>query len=270
MTRFIVVPQWQGSPSARAMNLVDGAEAIHGDLPRAHTVRIDVPLEAGDAGDSGVRRLSTLVQTRELLEQELSAASERAIVIGGDCGVALGAIAHAARRAPDLAVVWCDAHPDFHTPESSPSGAFGGMVLRAVTGTGASALTVADGAVTPSRVVLVGARGPEPEETEALLDARVHQVGTLDPDAVAAAVGATGASAVYVHVDVDVLDPSAITGVQQAVPFGPDVAELVAAIGAVRDRAELVGASVAGFAPSSPDAAVQDMGAILRIIGALA
>ena len=43
MTRFLIVPQWQGSPAARAMHLVDGAEAIAGDLPRARTVRVEVP-----------------------------------------------------------------------------------------------------------------------------------------------------------------------------------------------------------------------------------
>ncbi len=46
MTRFLVVPQWQGSPAARAMHLIDGAEAIAGDLPRGATVRVDVPVEA--------------------------------------------------------------------------------------------------------------------------------------------------------------------------------------------------------------------------------
>ncbi|MCR2828112.1 arginase family protein, partial [Microbacterium sp. zg.Y909] len=60
MTRFIVVPQWQGSPSARAMLLVDGAEAIEGDLPRAACTRVDVPLEAGESLDTGVHRLSAL------------------------------------------------------------------------------------------------------------------------------------------------------------------------------------------------------------------
>ena len=43
MTRFVVAPQWQGSPSARAMRLIDGAEAIAGDLPRSALTRIEVP-----------------------------------------------------------------------------------------------------------------------------------------------------------------------------------------------------------------------------------
>ena len=54
------------------------------------------------------------------------------------------------------------------------------------------------------------------------------------------------------------------------IPFGARVAELTAAITRLRARTPLVGASIAGFAPASPAAAVDDLGAILRIVGALA
>ncbi|MAB19869.1 MAG: arginase, partial [Microbacterium sp.] len=54
------------------------------------------------------------------------------------------------------------------------------------------------------------------------------------------------------------------------VPFGPSVAEVVAAIRAVREALPCAGATLTGFSPVSPDAAVDDLGAILRIIGALA
>ena len=43
---FVVVPEWQGSVSARAMSHADGAHAISGDLPSAATVLVDVPVEA--------------------------------------------------------------------------------------------------------------------------------------------------------------------------------------------------------------------------------
>ena len=62
MTRFLVVPQWQGSPAARAMHLVDGAEAIAGDLPRASTARVEVPASAGEALGTGIRRYSALAR----------------------------------------------------------------------------------------------------------------------------------------------------------------------------------------------------------------
>ena len=89
------------------------------------------------------------------------------------------------------------------------------------------------------------------------------------PDALVAAVRATGATRVYVHVDLDVLDPAAITGIGFPTPFGVALADLVAAIGRLRGEFPLAGATITEFAPSSPDAAVDDLGTILRIVGAL-
>lgn len=276
MTRFVVVPQWQGSPAARAMLLVDGAEAIAGDLPRASSTRIDVPLEAGESLGSPVRRLSSLTRIRDLVLAELADHDERphgvepALVIGGDCGVAVPAIAHAATRHPGMAVVWFDAHGDLHSPDTSPSGAFAGMALRAVFGDGELS---AGGVVAPDRVVLAGAREFEDAESALIESAgiRVLTVAELDdPRTLADAVAATGAGAVYVHVDLDVLDPAAMTGLTSAVPFGLSVAAVTASIAALRERLPLAGASVCGFAPATPTAAVDDLGSILRIVGSLA
>ena len=91
-----------------------------------------------------------------------------------------------------------------------------------------------------------------------------------DASALAEAVAATGAAALYIHVDLDVLDPAVITGVGLPVPFGLTLDQLTGAIAAVRARRPLVGASLAGFAPADPAAAVDDLGTILRIVGALA
>lgn len=273
MARFVIVPQWQGAPSSRAMQLIDGAEAIAGDLPRASCTTVEVPLEAGESVETGVLRYSTLRRTRELVEQELAPVTDPVILIGGDCGVAVGAVGHAAARHPGLAVVWLDAHPDLHTPASSPSGAFSGMALRAVLGEGAAGLVLDPGTVAADRVVVAGAREYEPEEDDAVAALSLRTVDAqalATPGVLADAVAATGAEAVYIHVDLDVLDPAAMSGVTASVPFGVSLADLLASISGVRGVAPLVGSSISGFAPPSPAAAVDDLGAILRIVGALA
>ena len=276
---FVVVPQWQGSSSPRAMRLSDGAEAIRGDLPQSRTRVIEIPVEAGDALETGVHRYSALHTVRERLARELQvpelqSGSDWALTIGGDCGVSLTAVDHASTAHPDaMAVVWFDAHPDLHTPESSISGAFTGMVLRAISGEGAEGLALtAPGAVPLGRVVLAGIRDIDPAEADLIGEREIAAVPVAEldtPDAVLAAVGATGATAVYVHIDLDVLDPSVITGISNAVPFGLSVEALTAAIIALKTTYTLAGATIAGFAPSTPDAANDDLSAILRIIGAL-
>ncbi len=271
MAKFVVVPEWQGSRSARAMLLADGAHAIAGDLPRAACSVVDVPLEAGESLDTGVHRASSLLRIRESIERELTQIDDLVVVVGGDCGVAVPSVAQAAQRRPDLAVVWCDAHPDLHDPASSPSGAYGGMALSAILGDGAQGLRLPRGLVSRDRVIVVGARDIDAGEADRVEGLRRLDAAELsDPDALAELVAATGATGVYVHVDLDVLDPAEMSGVTDAVPFGARAADLVTAIARLRERIPLAGASLAGFAPQSPDAAVDDLGTILRLIGALA
>jgi arginase len=283
--RYLVVPEWQGSPSARAMQLIDGAEAIRGDLPASRTEVVQVPLEAGSAMDTGIHRASSIQMVREAvvatLERydriaregdEAGVDAESVLVVGGDCGVALGAIDHASRaHGSDLAVVWFDAHGDLNTPDTSTSAAFGGMVLRAIMGDGAWPLT-ATHPVNDERIVLAGARSFDDAEA-AFIEGSAMTALTVErttADDLVAAVEASGARFVYVHVDLDVLDPARIAGITGPEPFGVEPATLVEAIVALKERFTLAGASLTGFAPASAEAADDDLGTILRVIGALA
>lgn len=265
---------WQGSVSSRAMSHADGAVAILGDLPAAATVVVEVPVEAGDALGTGVRRYSALRRVRENTEQVLAAVPDWALTVGGDCAASLAAVAHASRRAKgDLAVLWLDAHPDLNTPETSPSGGFGGMTLRAIAGEGADGLALdADTRVAPARLVLGGIRAIDEEERR-FIDEHGVTVLTVedlsDPTMVIAALEDTGASQVFVHVDLDVLDPSALAGLSYPMPFGIDAAALVALLREVVARFPLAGAAIAGFAPGSPEAAEDDLPTILRLVAAL-
>jgi arginase len=255
------------------MQLIDGAHAIAGDLPRSATTTLDVPMEAGDALGTGVHRLSSLQRVRELIAGALDSSDDPVLTVGGDCGVALEPIAHAARRTPALAVVWMDAHPDLNSPDTSPSGAFAGMVLRAVLGEGAPGLALTAGTVAPDRVFVVGARSYDEAEIDAVsaLGVTILDVAALrDADALVAAVRASGAEALYIHVDVDVLDPAELAGNAHPEPFGLTVSELTAAISALRAELPLTGASLAGYSPASAASATDDLGAILRVVGALA
>lgn len=273
MTRFVVVPQWQGSPSSRAMQLIDGAHAIAGDLPRAATTVLEVPVEAGESLGTGVRRLSSLLRIRSLVAEAIAGWDEPVLVVGGDCGVAIAPVAQAASRHPRLAVVWIDAHPDLNASESSPSGAFAGMALRAILGDAPEGLALESGAISPADVVLAGARSFDDAEQVFVAEHGIRVVSPdalVDPDALRDAVQATGADAVYVHVDVDALDPAAIAGNAHPEPFGIALADLTAAIGRLRSAIPLAGASIAGYSPASAAVAEDDLGALLRLVGALA
>jgi arginase len=270
---FVVVPQWQGSGSSRAMRLIDGADAIRGDLPSKATRVVDVPMEAGESQDTGIHRFACLTAIRAATHSMLVDLAEPAVTIGGDCGVEFPAIEHALQRfGTDTAVVWFDAHADLNTPESSPSGAFHGMVLRALLGEGAPGLTLEAGsALNPGSIVLAGVRATDDAEDDFITSSGIRRIDPADVagPAIVDAVRATGASRVYVHVDLDVIDPSEVSGIGYPEPFGVSVAALVDAIKALRAEFPLAGAGITEFAPSSPDAASDDLGVSLRIVGAL-
>ena len=252
------------------MRLADGANAISGDLPSSRTTVVEVPLGAGEALDSGIARYSSLREVRDRIAMALAGSDEPAIVIGGDCGVELAAVEHVLRRDEEPpAVVWLDAHPDLGAIADRPR-AFCGTVARAIVGEGADGLT-ADPALPPSRLVLGGTRSVDDDEQE-FVDAHsipVFPCAELGSGVLADAVAATGATRVYVHIDLDVLDPGEVAGLADPQPFGVRLADLVAELRALVSRFPLTGAGIAMFSPDSPDAAAADLPTILRVLSAL-
>lgn len=149
------------------------------------------------------------------------------LTIGGDCGVELAPIRAALERYGDgLAVAWFDAHPDLNTPETSRTGAYHAMVLRALMGEGDPALIATSPALKPDKVALTDARAADAAEKEAI--DRGLGVRTADP-----AAALRGAPHLYVHVDVDVLDPSEFGGLNMPEAGGLTISELVSALDAL-------------------------------------
>jgi arginase len=260
--RFLVVPQWQGSGSDRAMRLVEGAEAILADLPAAATERVEVPLEAGDHEGTGIHRWSSIRLVRERLERALADTEPPVVVVGGDCGVEYASIESVARRARPV-VLWADAHADLNSPDTSPSGAFHGMVLRSL---------LDDGIVAPEDVMLLGVRDLDDAEAEAIERFGLRRVAADEvADAVAERAGDGADALLYLHVDLDVLDPSVFAGVGFPAPFGLELGELCDALRAARAALPLGGAGLCEYAPpegARDEEAGDDSAAILRIIGA--
>ena len=256
------------------MRLIDGAVAIREDLPDAWTVSVTVPPGAGSSLDTGVQRLSAIQYVRDELRATLHDAATPAITIGGDCGVEIGAIEHAlaSTRDPDAdtVVVWFDAHGDLNTPESSPSGAFAGMVLRTLLGDGPAELVPAT-PLRADRVILAGVRTLDDDESDFVTSSGITLIpaAELSGTTVCDAIRDSGATSVYIHIDLDVIDPAEFASGGDPEPFGVGIQQLIDTIVAVRTAHPLVGAGVTEFAPANGDAASDDLPSILRIIGAL-
>jgi arginase len=232
-------------------------------------------MEAGESLDTGVNRFSALIAIREAAMAELRALESPVVTIGGDCAADLAGVQHAvaSRPAGDVALVWLDAHGDLNDAVTSPSGAFHGMVLRALLGDAPQGLA-STGAelLAPSNVILAGTRALDDGENAYVDEAGIRVLGVdelSDPASLIAAIEATGASAVYLHIDLDVLDPATVAGIGFPEPFGIQPDKLSEVIRAVRRRFELAGAALTEFAPESLDAASSDLAVILRVLGAI-
>ncbi|MFG1685036.1 arginase family protein [Nonomuraea sp. NPDC049269] len=114
------------------------------------------------------------------------------VTAGGDCGVELEPVATARRKYGDrLVVLWFDAHGDLNTQASSPSGAFHGMVLRALTGEGPEGL-VPEEPIRPWQIVLAGVRDLDQAEVAFVEASGVRHLGVTDSVALVDAVASAG------------------------------------------------------------------------------
>ncbi len=171
--------------------------------------------------------------------QELAdrvAASLRAgrlpLVLGGDHSLAIGTLAGVAQVRPETGVIWCDAHGDFNTPATTPSGNIHGMPLAVSTGHGEPALCQLGGAspkVAEERTVLVAVRDLDQPEREALRASRITVFTMKEIDKLGMATvmaeairiaGGGGTRPIHLSFDLDAVDPQFAPGVGTPVPGG--------------------------------------------------
>ena len=158
-------------------------------------------------------------------------AGEFPLVLAGNCNSALGTDA---ALPPPAGVVWVDAHGDFNDESTTVSGLLEGMSLA----------QVAERYVPEERIVLAGFRDLDPGERVRLDRSRI----TLAPGAQLDRVDLPD-GAVYVHVDLDVLDPTLSPGVNFQAPGGLTEEALTAALAIVFDRCGVRAAALTNHNP---------------------
>jgi arginase len=135
----------------------------------------------------------------------------------------------------EIGMLWLDAHPDFNTPETTRSGSLGGMPVAVATGRALKIMrqdAKLDPPLDDRHVVMGGVRLTDPLEQELLDRSGIDQVTVDDLRQATPAVFAQldrlsrETDKIYVHIDMDVLDPREVEGHGNKVPGGPSSAEL--------------------------------------------
>lgn len=161
---------------------------------------------------------------------------ETPILMGGDHSLSIGSVAavarHCARKGTPLSVLWLDAHADFNTHETSPSGNVHGMPVAVLCGDGHGDLLDLGHAtpmIDPERVFQVGIRSVDTVEKERIVDSGlvIHDMRRIDEVGMRAVmaevlenIARTGGH-LHVSFDLDFVDPDVAPGVGTPVLGGP-------------------------------------------------
>ncbi len=253
----LLFPQWQGAGDARPLEV--GARAVAALLPDTLEL-VEVGLDSvGEAGrelaiERGIHGRTLLVNQLDRalgILYDLDPAS--ILTIGGDCAIELAPVSFLAKKNPRMAVLWVDAHADLNLPEESPSGNLHGMPLRHLLGQGdREIIDRLPQTLQPSSVFLLGARDIDVAEDWYISDAGIRcmtsdQVNSGILDELDDILRSRGLDSLYVHVDLDGLDPQEVPEVWYPTPGGVQVQSLVDLLEPLCDRFRLVGASITEY-----------------------
>jgi arginase len=174
------------------------------------------------------------------------------LVLGGDHSLSLGSIRGAAKH-KRIGVIWVDAHADFNTPETTPSGNIHGMPLAALAGLGDARLVKLwdepTPVIDPAHIAILGARDLDPGEKRNLREAGVMVMSMEQVDrfgmtaTMEQAIERVGSDVdgIYLSFDVDALDPLYAPGVGTSVPGGLTQREAHLACELLAESKKLVG-----------------------------
>ena len=263
----LVYPQWQGAsiaqwipevknPDDAARGYYLGAELLDFLAPRnpSHkTLTVPVSLEVGDRKpqDGVIDRDTIAAQTRAAVAMLKAENADRIVTLGGECSVSVAPFCWLAEKyAGDVAVLWIDAHPDITLP-GDVYPAYHAMAVTALMGKGdKKILGELPATIPPERILFVGLRDWERQQILdrqkeygmkhlGVADVRDSSQGILDW------IKRAGARHVFIHFDMDVLDPAEIIPAVGVCKDGLKMAEVVRIINDVSATHDVAALTVA-------------------------
>ena len=243
----------------------------------------DVALPPGPVQAPGPGRLPAVTGACRAVAAAVEASHRRGalpLVLGGDHSLAAGSVLGGRRAGRGAGLIWLDAHGDFNTPGTSPTGNLHGMPLAALVLGGVAGFGEAAGAaVQAGCAVLLGVRSLDAGERCALLrsgltvltmeDIERQGICALTARALAVAT-AGGRRPFHLSWDLDVLDPEIAPGVGTPVPGGLTFREARCALEGMAASGLLCALDVVELNPAldvrnrTAELAVELIGAVLQ------
>jgi arginase len=273
--RIIGVPLDLGQ-DRRGVDMGPSAVRVAGLLPRLEALDFEAKdsgnvevafAEQRAVGDPHAKYLKDIARTCQKQAERVQKTLEDGalpLVLGGDHSVAIGTVSGASawcrERGKSAGLIWLDAHGDFNTPQTSPSGNIHGMPLACLVGLGPKELTEIGGfapKVAAANTVLVGVHSLDREEKRLLREAGVKVFTMRDIDErgmrsvveEAIAVASNGTEGICVSLDMDFIDATHAPGVGTPVRGGATYREAHLALELLADSGNLLSLEVVEVNP---------------------
>jgi arginase family enzyme len=238
--------------SDRSADAMAGAAAL-GDLLGARVIGSPGAVRDTDYEQDLTEARGCLLEAGGQIDDAFEA-GKVPVLLAGTCSICVSTLPVVARRHPDALVLWLDAHADFNTPDTSSSRFLGGMGLAGACGLWETGF---GGDLDPARVVMFGVR--DVDGGERVLLARLG-VGTVDrPGALADLLDARK---VFIHLDLDILDPAVLPSDFPA-DGGLDLEQLRRLLDLVAGAADVIGVEITGAHPAHAEALADVLGPLL-------
>ncbi len=239
--------------------------------------------ESQPTGNTRLKYLEPILKVSEELADTVTSAlvaKEFPLVLGGDHSIALGSITGITRVHKDISALWIDAHADFNTEETTPSGNIHGMILAALAGIGNEYLTGIGGwspKLDPQKIIIVGARELDGGERELLRTHHVHVFTMSDIDQhgispvmrEALSLAGQARDGIHLSLDLDALDPVHAPGVGTPVQGGLTYREAHMIMEMIADSGHLIGMDVVEVNPILDQENITALLAVELIMSAL-
>jgi arginase len=173
-----------------------------------------------------------------------------------------------------VGLVWIDAHGDFNTPETSLSGMMGGMPVAISTGQCLHHIRRTSGLEPPlpiKYVTMAGVRDTDPWEQYRIDSYDIPQITVDDIKRLSPAIDmemdrlSIVTDLIYVHVDMDILDPEDVPGAGLPVENGPTADELGEALSVMFEYSAAKGFGIASY-PWRRDPERKSLKSVYRLV----
>lgn len=242
----LFIPQWQGSGYTK--ELYYGAIALKNYIEKKNIffTNINVSQLTKLKEKNNIIGYDVICEQLGLIRATLDEEKpDKIFTIGGGCGIEIPIISYLSEQINDLKIIWFDAHGDINSPENSKSKYFHGMPLRFLL-EDIDRNIISEGAkrISKANLLLLGTRDLDKEEENYIQNNGINMISVVEYRMNDKEIMNLTEEKIYLHIDLDVIDPGTYQNVKCPAKEGFKIEEIVEIVKMIKGKNELIGISI--------------------------